>query len=366
MVRTADISREARRGFTLVEILFSVLLLGILMGLLFVAFGSTRKYASAVAARDAVSVVKMGVSRFTDEFGFPPPMIKDWVQGQPKTVIVGPDGTVRFAVFNFASGGVNETSNAADLLLLRASAATAANPFNDRRYSDRTLAVYLAGFCDVIAAPSASDARAREVPIDGVRGPGFYKPRRDGTFEVPMDVKLGSAATTSRSGGAKFEPLIDVSKKSLKLYSVGRDPSQLPANDPNDGDSAADPTRERFVEVRDARNVAIRYYRWVNGAEYTTGGRTTWEVRTIDDLRVPALVGRKGTAFPGTPADRDIELSPALREATWAIVAAGPDGAFGDENLNRLSARLGFLVTADNERKARLDAERDNVVEVGK
>jgi hypothetical protein len=212
----------------------------------------------------------------------------------------------------------------------------------------------------------ASDARAREVPIDGVRGPGFYKPRRDGTFEVPMDVKLGSAATTSRSGGAKFEPLIDVSKKSLTLYSVGRDSSQLPANDPNDGDSAADPTRDRFVEVRDARNVAIRYYRWVNGAEYTAGGRTTWEVRTIDDLRVPLLVGRKGTTFPGTPADRDIELSPALRDATWAIVAAGPDGAFGDENLNRLSARLGFVVTADNERKARLDAERDNVVEVGK
>jgi prepilin-type N-terminal cleavage/methylation domain-containing protein len=66
-----------------------------------------------------------------------------------------------------------------------------------------------------------------------------------------------------------------------------------------------------------------------------------YEVRTIDDLRVPPIVGRKGSSYPTTPLDRDIEKNPELREATWAIVSAGPARAFGDEPLAAAQSAAG-------------------------
>ncbi|MCX5690406.1 MAG: prepilin-type N-terminal cleavage/methylation domain-containing protein [Planctomycetota bacterium] len=364
MVRMSNISSSGRaRAFTLVEVLFSILILGILMGLLFVAFRSTRRFASSVADRDAVATIKMGVSRFTDDCGFAPPLIRDQAQTQPRTVFSDGSGLMRFAVYNFST---DESANA-DLTLLRPTTLALpgdVNPFLDRRFSERTLAVYIAGSCDVPGKPGDADTRAKELPIDGVSGLGFYKARIDGSFEVPADVRKGGAATTARGAGSKFDSLIDLSKKYLTLYSYARDPSHLPANDPIDGDNGADAGKLRWVEVRDSRKVPVRYYRWVNGGQYSQGARTIYDVRTIDDLRVPPLVGRKGSTFPGTPVDRDIETNPELRSAVWAIVAAGPDGAFGDEPLALLAKRLGKTIT--DERKARIDAEKDNVVEVGK
>lgn len=364
MVRTSNISRSgSARAFTLVEILFSILILGILMGLLFVAFRSTRKFASSVADRDAVATIKMGVSRFVDECGFAPPLIRDQAQNQTRTVVSDGSGLMRFSVYNFS---MDAAANA-DLTLLRP--ATLAqpsdiNPFLDRRFSERTLAVYIAGACDVPGKPGDADPRAKELPIDGVSGPGFYKARIDGSFEVPADVRKGGAATTARGAGSKFESLIDLSKKYLTLYSYARDPLHVSANDPVDGDNGADAGKLRWVEVRDSRKVPVRFYRWINGGQYAQGAQTIYDVRTIDDLRLPPIVGRKGSSFPGTPQDRDTEKNPELRGATWAIVAAGPDGAFGDEPLPVLAKRLGVTIT--DERKVRIDAEKDNVVEVGK
>lgn len=364
MVRMSNISRSRHaRAFTLVEILFSILILGVLMGLLFVAFRSTRKFATSVADRDAVATIKMGVSRFIDECGFAPPLIRDQAQNQPRTVFSDGSGLMRFSVYNFS---MDETANA-DLVLLRPAALAQpsdVNPFLDRRFSERTLAVYIAGACDVPGKPGDADARAKELPIDGVMGPGFYKARPDGSFEVPADVRKGGAATTARGAGSKFDSLIDLSKKYLSLYSYARDPQHLSANDPVDGDNGADAGKLRWVEVRDSRKIPVRYYRWINGGQYSQGARTIYDVRTIDDLRLPPIVGRKGSNFPGTPQDRDTEQNPELRSATWAIVAAGPDGAFGDEPLPLLARRLGITIT--DERKTRIDAEKDNVVEVGK
>lgn len=258
-----------------------MLIIGVLMGLLFVAFGHTRKFASSVAARDAVAAVKMGVSRFIDDYNFPPPLIRDWAQSQPRTVISDGAGSVRFAVYNFSA---DETANAAELLLLRTVGGTATNPSFDRRYSDRTLAVYLAGSCDVPARPADADAQVpRKFQSMESTAQGFYKPRADGTFEVPFDVRSGSAATTSRGGGSKYDSLIDLSKKSLTLYSFGRDPDQATAPEPPDGDSSVDAGKLRWVEVRDPRNVAIRYYRWVNG--YSLHGGLPHGVRSSDNRR---------------------------------------------------------------------------------
>ncbi|MEI7656777.1 MAG: prepilin-type N-terminal cleavage/methylation domain-containing protein [Phycisphaerae bacterium] len=328
----------SRSGFTLVEVLFSVLILGVLIGLLFVAFRTTRRYASSVTDRAAVNAVKMGLGRFVEECGIVPPLVRDRAAASPRTVVAGGAGAAsRFSVYDFSPAST-------DLAALRDvtfPAASDANPFADARYSERTLPVYLAGECDYPLGGGA----ASDVPIDGIRGPGFYKAKADGSFDVPATLRAGGTPG-GRTGGSKIDSLLDASKSYLQVV--------------------ADPADRERVELLDKKKVPVRFYRWVNGAAYPQGARTVYEVRTLDDLRLPRLVGRKGSAFPVTPADRDIEKNPELRDAAWAIVAAGPDGAFGDEPIAVLSQRLGRPVLAADERKVRLDAEKDNVVEVGR
>ncbi len=330
--------RTIERGFTLIEVLFSVLILGVLIGLLFVAFRTTRRYAASVTDRQAVNAVKMGVSRFVEECGIAPPLVRDRAVASPRTVVTGGGGIpARFSVYDFSPAS-------ADMAVLRDvtfPAPSDVNPFADARYSERSLPVYLAGACDF----PMGGAAASDLPIDGVRGPGFYKAKADGTFDVPATLRAGGAPG-GRTGGSKIESLLDASKSYLQVV---QDP--------------ADPER---VELLDSKNVPVRFYRWVNGAAYPQGARTVYEVRSIDDLRLPPMVGRKGSTYPTTPLDRDIEKNPELRDANWAIVSAGPDGAFGDEPLALLSQRLGRPVPAADERKFRLDAEKDNVVEVGR
>jgi hypothetical protein len=269
---------------------------------------------------------------------------------------------VKFAVYSFRS---DDGADAVTLNFLRPATlteVTANNPFVDYRYSLRTLPVYIAGACDVPLAPGATDAVAKTIPIDGVVGPGMYKAKADGQFDIPGDVKKGNASTTKRVS-TKLDSLVDLSKKAITVYMYGRDPSAVTTG-LRDGNSSFDANSDRWVELRDPQGKPIRYYRWINGVAYTQGTRTVYEVRKIDDLRLPPLVGRKGTAIVQTPADRDTMQNPELRNASWAIVMAGPDGVFGDEPLPELVKLLGPSAESD-ELRARINAEKDNIVEVG-
>jgi prepilin-type N-terminal cleavage/methylation domain-containing protein len=350
------------RGFTLLEILFSVLILGILIGLLFFAFGATRTFALGTGDKAAIAAVRMGVTRFVDDFGFVPPLVRDQATNQPRSV-TNPGG--RFSVI-----ATYDLLDPADQLRLRPVGFVAIgnnNPFSDDRYSLRTLPYYLIGALDLPFEPSATDATARTLPIDGFAGPGFYKPRESGgTFVVPATVRRGNAATSRRGAGQRYESLIDLGTKGLNLYWYARDAGAASngAPEPLDGDAGADPENARWVELRDRNNRPIRFYAWLNGAAYNVNGQDVFEIRTLDDYRIPRLVGRLSTEFPGTPPDRDIERNLELRRARWAIVAAGPDGAFGDEPLAELLRSLGVPTVID-ERAARIAAEKDNIIEVG-
>jgi hypothetical protein len=217
----------------------------------------------------------------------------------------------------------------------------------DRRYSEQSLAVYLAG---ALGAPLGGAAPAG-LPIDGAGGLGFYKPSSDGTFEIPDDVLRGSASATRRVGKV-YEPLVNLAKASPKLFT-----------DP------ADPTK---VELRDVRHVVVRYYRWLPGKPAVAGN----PVDDWNDQNLPYSVGRDPSRAPfntpplnafKTPPARDLSKSPELRTATWAVVAAGPNGVFGDEPVSEISRALGLSNDGSPEGEVRLRslAAEDNAVEVG-
>jgi len=355
-----------QRGFTLVEVLFSVLIIGVLVGLLIVGFRSSRSFASSVGSRTAVANIKSAVAKFSAEFGFVPPLVCERAlqagtsptlpHPASSSVMANGANRAKFAVYDFSRSASNPDR---DVLMPAAlTPATAANPFLDERFSERTIAYYLVGACNTQRDRGSVDLAAQKVPIDGVVGPGFYPPNPDGTFKVPADVADPSrggtvdASSRTRRAGAAFESFIDLSGKGVTMAFA----TPVAA----EGQAAADPDGFRAVSLVDSKGVPIRYYRWLN-PDVMDG---------LEDFRLPPLVGRAnssaGTYPYPIPPDRDIEKNAALRDATYAIVAAGPDGAFGDEPDALLLQRLNRTVPADQIQRLRFEAEKDNIVEVGK
>ncbi len=114
--------------------------------------------------------------------------------------------------------------------------------------------------------------------FDGQAGPGFRAPRRDGSFNT---------------AGRVFAPFFDISRRPTAVF-------------------ATDATNGRVV-LRDRNGVAYRYYHWEHG------DRLTGQMTGVATLNVPLILG--------DPTD-----NPELSAATYAIVGAGPNGLFGNED----------------------------------
>lgn len=281
------------RAFTLMELLIGILIIAVLAGLLIVSARSAIRTTKGAADTQTLSAIRLAVEKFRQDFGFVPPLVKD--QGDPRLGISDPITKAFRPV-------VYQPSVTEDALFLR-TRPTGTDP--DMRYSQYSLAYYLVG---------ALDARS-----DGVDGQGFRTPVADGTFRL-ADRTVNQA-------------MIDLGKSSLSLY------ADVEAK-----------TNGRY-EVRDRRNAAIRYYRWLSGREVPAGSNT-FVVEKVDDLNVPSILG-------------DAAESAKLRDASFAILAAGADGVFGDEPLAEILSKLA-LPNSTPEATARQRARSDNVVEVGK
>lgn len=349
-----------RAGFTLMELMVSLLIIGMLLSLLIVGMLHARRYVQSVTDRQTVDSVFQGATEFQQRFGFPVPLVREQAPTQPRAVEDRPAGMAepgvrrRYAVYNPYDSAAGPTYEG----LLRHEPPAApnrpfsdpSNPFVDYRYSERSLAFYLVG---AVNEPYAAWASA--IPIDGVAGPGFYKPAKDGSYDVPRDVVSASNDPASRlRAGQKFDALVAFTGNAPKLFTDPTPPSNRD---------------DRVVELQDRKGMAIRYYRWLPAP--TASGTQTADV--LRDLRVPPLVGRLAVDLSrnppsiSTPDDRDLEKNPELKSAAWAIVAAGPDGAFGDEPLTELARRLGIAAIAPADAlKYRQQAEKDNIVRVGK
>ncbi len=308
--------RRSRPAFTLVEVIFSILLIAILISIAIVGIQAASRTAQAAADRQAAVALKVGVDSFKQEFGFLPPLVKGAV----------PSGTEE--PYNTTDRRINvyNPSDQSDLNFLRGrSGAADGAPISDDapfRFSIQSLPYYLGGVLDADA--------------DGVAGPGFRAPRRDGSFS---------------KSGSSYQPFIDTSKKSLRAW------------------SSPDTTRPYVIEFRDRNGVPIRFYRWAkeSDAEFNRNGLRT--------LNIPKVFGdaASDTDDRASPAD----TIPALRDAEYAILAAGPNRVFGDiksggsdkgtgtESLTEVQRTLG--VSASKSAVAvEQEARKDNILETGR
>lgn len=195
----------------------------------------------------------------------------------------------------------------------------------DPRFSVHSLPYYILGVLGV--------------EIDGVEGPGFAEVNRDGSFKV-----RGTAADT-RPAGRRFEPFFEV------------DPTAVVAIDAAEGK----------LELRDRGGAPIRFYRWLPDEGDPPADIESYSDDGQDGLR----------AFLNTPwMAGNPEEMPELRSAAYAIVAAGPDGLFGNEHEIKAQFPNNPHGLDEDEMRTRLGigpgesifeaASADNIVVVGR
>ncbi len=303
MNRNANTTRQ--HGFTLIELLVSILIISILIGLLLVGVRQATRSARATAGLQDMNSLNIAIQTFKNDFGFLPPLVKD---GYPGTPGAGEDPLVRHGTGRGAhfAPNVYSLSDTTDLEFLRDDTQAA-----DYRFSVHTLSYYIMG--------------ALGEEADHVEGPGAHEPGPDGEF----------IQQTNRTYGPLFDP---------KTGQVAQ--------------TVSDSTEGR-IELQDARGNAYRYYRWEHATPTTPGYSST---NPLENLRLPNILGR--ALEPSyNPAAENIEL----RDAGYAIVAAGPDGVFGDLPIEWLTTIEESHGTSFGSNEEAEDAAReDNIVEVGR
>lgn len=263
-------------GFTLMELLASLGVIFLLLGILIAGIYHVRGAAASAVDATTVNSLKMAVDQFKQELGMLPPLVKDWhSQGPLDTAGTRPHPRVYLP------------SDPDDLAFLRR---LPPGDEVDERFSVYSLPYYVLG---VLGADA-----------DGVEGPGFAEVNRDGTFKVRKLSNPPSGQSPWVPSGRRFEPFFDVG------------PSAVVAIDAAAGK----------LELRDRGGVPIRFYRWLPDA-----GDPPADINNYNDPNDASQASglRK---FLNTPwMVGDPEASEAVRSATYAIVAAGPDGLFGNE-----------------------------------
>jgi prepilin-type N-terminal cleavage/methylation domain-containing protein len=322
------------RAFTLIEVLFAVLIVGILLGLLIVGVRRAASVVKRTADREAIQDVATGAERFAREFGFVPPLVKEAALPRAFDPPAGISTLCGEALVG-AQNGVKfiqtyRVEVPADLNYLRdePSSFNPSNPLYDRRWSTATIAIYLAG-----AFPEPYSASV-SLPMDGVEGPGLFAPRPDGTFKIPPEYLVTTGTPSRRSD--PIPPFINLGGSNLKVMTDPANPA-------------------RRVCVVDRYGTPIRYYRWEPGPPSTPPD-------LLGDLNIPAIVARVPAGFPiRTPPERDLTTNTQVRSARFAIVGAGANKLFGDESPAFIRAQLGLNAgTPDAECWA--IAESDNIV----
>jgi prepilin-type N-terminal cleavage/methylation domain-containing protein len=323
------------RAFTLIEVMFTVLIVGILLGLLIVGVRRAASSVKRTADREAIQDVATGAERFKRDFGFLPPLVKETTP---------PRAFDSFSGVNAICGEVDiGTQNGvkfiqtyrldvlADLNYLRDEPSTynAANPLYDRRFSTVTVAIYLAG---ALAEPYSGSIA---IPMDGVTGPGLFTPREDGTFKIPTELLIAGAGDKSKRQ-EPIPPFMNLGGGGLKV-----------TTDP------ANPVRR--ICITDKYGTPIRYYRWEPGPPSTPPN-------LLEDLNIPKMVARVPAGFPmKTLPERDLTANTQARTARFALVGAGANKLFGDESPDFIRSQLGLNAGTSNE-ECWAAAEADNVV----
>lgn len=359
-------------GFTLVELLVGISIIGLLAALLISGLSRAVQRARSASAQQSVNALVLGVQQFENDFGFYPPLVHDGAvisngndDRRPSVEIDGriqdgplvaiDNGDIQFerlvvwsegddlSFFRRRSGDSSDTVE-----LTEGGEWDDDTAWGDLRYSKYALPFYLSG---------VGGKR-----LDGVAGPGFARPQTNGLF-----VGVGYPVGSTRD---RYDPFIDGDKGSLKQVIGYFEAEEFLEHDSTEPGTIMPSDAE--VAFLDPWGRAYRYYRWESGR--LDNGRLV--VETTLDLNIPPVLidpvlyaELRNTSDPAEAAEIDLTGDSAdLRSARFAIVSAGADGLFGTEPTDEIARVLRLTEPTGLENKAELRklAMEDNVVGLGK
>ena len=349
---------QARRAFTIIELLVVVGIIVTLVGLLIVAVSRSAKASQEASTRSLMATVSRGLTQFRTDLGYLPPVL-----GYPSS---GPssEGTVGYL---------------RDLVLPPTSSASPSSQqvaVLQSYYSMTSMIEYLLGpggrdqdGFGAVGIPLGGTAGMKEMPPVGIRSPlkdgvwgAFSNPRTGSTGALGnfsrRNLPQGNGANTStlpNVSGRSLGPYLELKDGSLLGAIVGSDSSGLPivarAGDNNWRSDAPKVLLDYYGQP-------IRYYRrgYSDGDPRRVGGKQVgggggvgigWDLSDIFVLRPQRFA--PNTEVDGLPdGNGDSTTSRLLQMSDFALFSSGPDQL------------ANFGVRAD---AAGLNA--DNVVEVG-
>lgn len=368
MTGRAHISRAGRAaaGFTLIEVLVSILIIGVLLALLIVGLRAAGLGAIRNADLSVVNGIATSVEAFEAEFGFPLPLVHDGdaMSAPEPAAVLNAGGTTPVDTVSNPQRWYPATYSPTrdrNFFLARDSGGNRLDPsypeigqpwdpriepeFANQRYSKFSLSYYLVG-----ALGSA---------VDGVEGPGMVAPIRTGAFQDVVTDSSGSTATGTSSARKRFDPFFDPDRESGRIEREYIDENEYAEHGTTAPATLPQSEAAFYPALVDRAGKAYRFYRWEHGNPNNPNDR----VESLDDLNIPRVLLDPIALTQGV--EDPIGDNPALKSATWAIVGAGPNGLFGTEPWPIIANELGYAESGASDAevaRGRAEAAEDNLV----
>lgn len=292
MVTAPAAGRRMSRGFTIIELLMVVFVIGVLMTILLVTVGKVRRGAEAVSAQRQLSAISNALEEFKNDLQYYPPLLgfdeEGWNLGDPAPV------GKRLIVPESLPGASNSLKR-----------------LRQARYgSEYTLAAYLLGAGDIDGkvgdtsgdSPTPNQGANTDYD-DGAAGPGIRSPGPDRSWGGAADRSRQNAAKTGRVFGPYLDPAL-LSKQLALDSEVG------------------------MFKITDLWGQPIRYYTNWPTSEGTLASRKKSAGRAPVELRTPEAIQAEldkaaGAAEPDAEA---FEGDRALFTAPYMLLSAGKPG----------------------------------------